>query len=281
MEVEGFSIKRLSEAVDFASASKPSLSDVELDTAAETDRQLSPAEQQLRYNLERGILPTEGADAFARVLGMGDRKPVVAVTSLDLHGLIAQAEKVLAASEASDGQRFERPDLDSEYVEARDEVERTLVGFFEELLGVQQVGVRDSFFDLGGHSLIAVRLFSKIKKAYKVDFPISVLFEAPTVEAVARLIQSEIGEAEAVDASGAAAPQRTRYTHLVAMHPGEGGSKTPFFLVAGMFGNVLNLRHLAGLLGTERRFYGLQALGLVRRSEAARDVRRDGRGVHR
>jgi thioesterase domain-containing protein len=46
------------------------------------------------------------------------------------------------------------------------------------------------------------------------------------------------------------------------MHPGQGGDKTPFFLVAGMFGNVLNLRHLAHLLGNERRFYGLQALGL-------------------
>ena len=262
VEVEGFSIKRLREAVDFAAAGKPSLSDVELD-ATGSERQLSPAEEQLRHNLERGILPTEGADAFARVLAASDRRPVVAVTSLDLHGLIRQADQVLAAVDAGDGQRFERPDLESEYVEARSEVERTLVGFFEELLGVQQVGVRDSFFDLGGHSLIAVRLFSKIKKAYQADFPISVLFEAPTVEAVAALIQGEIGESESRVAEGAAPQtQRTRYTHLVAMHPGEGGPKTPFFLVAGMFGNVLNLRHLAGLLGTDRRFYGLQARGL-------------------
>jgi thioesterase domain-containing protein len=46
------------------------------------------------------------------------------------------------------------------------------------------------------------------------------------------------------------------------MHSGQGGDRTPFFLVAGMFGNVLNLRHLAHLLGNERRFFGLQALGL-------------------
>jgi hypothetical protein len=46
------------------------------------------------------------------------------------------------------------------------------------------------------------------------------------------------------------------------MHDGEGGERTPFFLVAGMFGNVLNLRHLARLLGTDRPFYGLQARGL-------------------
>jgi thioesterase domain-containing protein len=46
------------------------------------------------------------------------------------------------------------------------------------------------------------------------------------------------------------------------MHPGEGTKKTPFFLVAGMFGNVLNLRHVAQLVGADRPFYGLQARGL-------------------
>ena len=46
------------------------------------------------------------------------------------------------------------------------------------------------------------------------------------------------------------------------MHQGEGGAQPPFFLVAGMFGNVLNLRHLAQLLGGDRPFYGLQARGL-------------------
>jgi thioesterase domain-containing protein len=50
--------------------------------------------------------------------------------------------------------------------------------------------------------------------------------------------------------------------HLVAMHPGEGGPRTPVFLVAGMFGNVLNLRHIANQIGRDRPFYGLQARGL-------------------
>ena len=63
------------------------------------------------------------------------------------------------AAEAA-GQKFERPELDSDYVAPRNDIERTLVGFWEELLGVAQVGVEDSFFDLGGHSLIAVRLFA-------------------------------------------------------------------------------------------------------------------------
>jgi thioesterase domain-containing protein/acyl carrier protein len=169
-------------------------------------------------------------------------------------------------AEASDGQKFQRPDLDSDYVAPRNDVERTLVGFWEDLLGVNQVGVEDSFFDLGGHSLIAVRLFAMIKKAYRVEFPISVLFEAPTIALNAALIRERLGDSadNTADGSAPSAPQapRKRFTHLVAMHDGEGGERTPFFLVAGMFGNVLNLRHLARLLGADRPFYGLQARGL-------------------
>ena len=65
------------------------------------------------------------------------------------------------------------------------------------------------------------------------------------------------------------------------MHPGEGGRSTPFFLVAGMFGNVLNLRHLAHLLGADRPFYGLQARGLYGDEEPHGDLRGDGRRPYR
>jgi thioesterase domain-containing protein len=109
-----------------------------------------------------------------------------------------------------------------------------------------------------------VRLFSMIRKTYAVDFPISVLFEAPTIAGCARLIEDRIGPQEAT--ADGPAPKRAepvrRFTHLVPMHPGEGGNRAPFFLVAGMFGNVLNLRHLAHLIGPERPFFGLQARGL-------------------
>jgi thioesterase domain-containing protein len=93
-----------------------------------------------------------------------------------------------------------------------------------------------------------------------------VLFEAPTIALNAALIRERLGDSadNTADGSAPSAPQapRKRFTHLVAMHDGEGGERTPFFLVAGMFGNVLNLRHLARLLGADRPFYGLQARGL-------------------
>ncbi|WP_297772554.1 type I polyketide synthase [uncultured Roseovarius sp.] len=229
----------------------------------------SPAEERLRHNLREGITPADGAEAFHRAMALG--LPQVVVSSLDLPGLIRQTEASAQPSEAS-GQRFERPDLDGDFIAPEGEVETRLASFWSELLGLDQVGVEDSFFDLGGHSLIAVRLFGMIRKAYRVDLPISVLFEAPTIRACAALITAQIGPQDEAEATTIAAEPARRFTHLVPMHRGEGGPKTPFFLVAGMFGNVLNLRHLAHLLGDDRPFFGLQARGLYGGAEPHDDL---------
>jgi len=118
-----------------------------------------------------------------------------------------------------------------------------------------------------------VRLFAMVRKAYRVDFPISVLFEAPTIKACAAMIAERIGATgDSAPTGSAEAPATRRYTHLVAMHEGEGGRQTPFFLVAGMFGNVLNLRHLAQLIGADRPFYGVQARGLFGDAQPHRDL---------
>ncbi|WP_071675040.1 type I polyketide synthase [Nioella nitratireducens] len=248
VEISGFTIRRLAGDIAFGAAP--------VAPPEQTGpRPLSPTEDRLRHNIAQGIRPEEGAEAFLRALA--SPLPQVVISSLDLPSLIAQAgqDKADAAPEAG----FARPDLDSDFVTPEGAVEETLAGFWRELLGVSQVGAQDSFFDLGGHSLIAVRLFSMIKKTWSVEFPISVLFEAPTIRKIAALI-GDRGD-RAPDAPAQAEPAR-RFTHLVPMHQGEGGAKTPFFLVAGMFGNVLNLRHLAHLLGHDRPVYGLQARGL-------------------
>ncbi|MBT53145.1 MAG: polyketide synthase [Mameliella sp.] len=255
VEVTGFTIRKLASA-DVLKATPPlTAAELELDDA-DTLHPLSAAEERLAHNLTQGILPDEGIEAFHRALALGARQ--VVVSSMDLDALTRQAAASVA--EATSGQTFDRPQLESDYVAPEGEIEQRLAGFWEELLGVQNVGAEDSFFDLGGHSLIAVRLFAMVKKAFRVDFPISVLFEAPTIRKCAALIEAQIGPVDA-EPGAKPAPER-RFTHLVPMHDGDGGARRPFFLIAGMFGNVLNLRHLAHLLGADRPFYGLQARGL-------------------
>ncbi len=271
-EITRFTIKRL-EAGNFTDAPPIRASEVERDGPA-SNAPLSPAEERLRDMLALGITPREGAEAFLRALAHGVT-PLI-ISSIAPKALIAQIEA--ESARVVTDTKFERPDLGTDYLAPRNDIERTLTGFWQDLLGIDQIGVEDNFFDLGGHSLIAVRLFAQIRKAYGVDFPISVLFEAPTIAACAAMLTEHTGAPSDDGATVTELRPRRRFTHLVPMHEGEGGPKTPFFLVAGMFGNVLNLRHLATLLGRDRPFYGLQARGLFgaeaphdRIEDAARD----------
>jgi acyl transferase domain-containing protein/thioesterase domain-containing protein/acyl carrier protein len=259
VSVSGLTLRKLDSSVSFSVQAPLRANEVEFEQKDAAQRPLSAAEERLAYNVSQGILPDEGVQMFERSLASG--KPQVLVSSLDLGVLIQQANQ--SETETSDGSpSFERPELDNDFVAPETDIERILAGFWQELLGVEQVGTQDSFFDLGGHSLIAVRLFAMVRKTYRVDFPISVLFEAPTIAKCAAMISERIGPQETGDAEAPVETPSRRFTHLVPMHDGEGGSKTPFFLVAGMFGNVLNLRHLAHLIGSDRPFYGLQARGL-------------------
>jgi thioesterase domain-containing protein/acyl carrier protein len=266
MEIRDFSIKRIGATGDLRATAADPRHEIVLDEARAAHRDLSPAEERLAHNLTQGIAPEEGADAFVRALAQP--RAQIVVSSLDLDALKRQTA-ALSQADSPKAEAFQRPDVENDYVAPRNDIERTLAGFWQDLLGLETVGVDDSFFDLGGHSLIAVRLFAMVKKHYRVEFPISVLFETPTVASIAARIAERIGyQGDAEAPAGGEARDRVvamprRFTHLVPMHKGEGGPRTPFFLVAGMFGNVLNLRHLANLIGADRPFYGLQARGLL------------------
>ncbi len=254
VEFDGFAVQRIEGALQFAPAPPPA--------AAPLPAQPSPAEARLRRMLACGIDAEQGAEAFFRALATGEAQ--VVVSSLDLDALCLEAGQMAMPADPG-GQEFERPALDQDFVAPQTEVEVKLAEFWSELLGVGEVGAEDSFFDLGGHSLIAVRLFALVRKTWQVDFPISVLFEAPTIRKCAALIEKHRAASGATPLSHDAAVAQDSaqtFTHLVPIHQGSGGPGTPFFMIAGMFGNVLNLRHLGQMLGTERPFYGLRARGL-------------------
>ncbi|KUP92421.1 type I polyketide synthase [Tritonibacter horizontis] len=259
---------------------RTSVSAIALGLEAETEIQpLSPDERRLVANLENGIRTADAGNALERALAQED--PQIIVSSLDLPDLIRQAQSSGQIPPSSTSQSFERPDLDTDYVAPRTALEETLAGYFGALLGLSQIGVEDSFFDLGGHSLIAVRLFAQIKRELGLDWPMSVLFEAPSVASLAARIEAESdqpGRGNNGVASEEPAGDAPVFKHLVRLHPGKVPDARPMFIVAGMFGNVLNLRHLAQILGEDRPVYGLQARGLVgadaphdRIPDAARD----------
>jgi acyl transferase domain-containing protein/thioesterase domain-containing protein/acyl carrier protein len=260
-ELEGMTMRRLEASASRDLGRSISASDLEIDKMSS---ELGASELAFHHQISQGILPAEGAEALHRVLTR-DVGPEVMITSIPLEVLHQQAAANL--DRATPSETFARPQLESDYVEPRDEIERGLADMWRELLGVDQVGVKDDFFELGGHSLIAVRMFARIRKDFRADFPIATLFDAPTIEQVGELVKSAGGEVtpEPTDAARTAEVgpgEEPALRHLVPMHPFEPPPATPFFIVAGMFGNVMNLRYLASHLGRDRPFYALQARGL-------------------
>jgi amino acid adenylation domain-containing protein len=83
----------------------------------------------------------------------------------------------------------ERPQLAEAYVAPRTPVEERLARIWSEVLQVERVGVQDSFFALGGHSLNAMQVIARVRDAFQVELPLRPLFESPTVAALAGLIE--------------------------------------------------------------------------------------------
>ncbi|WP_254623733.1 non-ribosomal peptide synthase/polyketide synthase [Myxococcus sp. CA033] len=143
------------------------------------------------------------------------------------------------------------PDMSStssEYVAPRNPGEETIAALWRELLGRQKVSATDDFFALGGHSLLAVRLMSLLRERLGVSLPVSALFQASTVERLARRVEQR-----------EQAPRPT--PNLVRLDTGT-STERPLFLVHGGGGAALGYTELVRELGTQRPIYGLSASGM-------------------
>jgi thioesterase domain-containing protein/acyl carrier protein len=130
-------------------------------------------------------------------------------------------------------------------VAPRNPLEREISELWEEVLSIRPVGVTANFFELGGHSLAAVRLFALIEKRLGKKVPLATLFQGPTVEHLAKIIeQAEVPP----------------HSSLVAIRTG--GSRLPIFLIHPAGGHVFPYVQLANCLGPDQPCYGLQAKGL-------------------
>lgn len=145
--------------------------------------------------------------------------------------------------------------------------EKEVARIFQEILGVEEVSLDASFFDLGGHSIAAARLLARLRSELAADLTLRALFEGPTVGELARLIDHRVGRQQS---STSPAPQArkdepllavsTSPAALIPMRPAAQG--LPLYGVPGHNGDVFCYRALAGELGPDRVVIGLQPAGL-------------------
>jgi amino acid adenylation domain-containing protein len=135
----------------------------------------------------------------------------------------------------------------------RDEVEKQLANIWEKVLGIQPIGVKDNYFDLGGNSLQALHLFAQIDRKFGKQLPLSTLLKAPTVEALAHIIQKP-------ETPAALSENEVSWSSLVPIQPH--GDKPPLFCIHPAGGNILSYQELFVHLDPNLRVYALQARGL-------------------
>jgi acyl-CoA synthetase (AMP-forming)/AMP-acid ligase II/thioesterase domain-containing protein/acyl carrier protein len=140
-----------------------------------------------------------------------------------------------------------REKLNPEFVAPENETEERLATIWSEVLGLEQVSIRDDFFTLGGDSLVAARLFTRINKMFGTNLPLVSLIESSTIETLAKVLQG----ARKLGASSCLVPIRPQ------------GRKPPFFCVHGPGGQILNYAALAAHWDSDQPFYGVQARELV------------------
>ena len=138
------------------------------------------------------------------------------------------------------------PSATSQITATEDDIAPRLALLWQQLLGVDAVSADQNFFDLGGDSSLAVRLFAEMERIFGVKLPLATLYEAPTIEELARIVQGE-----------SSAP---RWSPLVPIQTS--GSRPLLFCVHGAGGTVLMYRELSRHLGDDQPFYGLQSQGL-------------------
>ncbi|MEP7242732.1 MAG: SDR family NAD(P)-dependent oxidoreductase [Gammaproteobacteria bacterium] len=167
--------------------------------------------------MRAAISPDEGSEALRRVLASSITQVFVTPTPMpDLVSGIASLTRQIQASHLADAEEVrshtsvrsskthhERPPLETQYVEPRNDEEKALAGMWSELLGIEPVGVDDNFFELGGHSLLATRVLSRMQDLFKVRLPMRAIFEAPTVAGLGERIRTALWSAESKVRAGA------------------------------------------------------------------------------
>jgi len=138
------------------------------------------------------------------------------------------------------------------YIGPRDHIEWEISRVWEQILGIKRIGVRDNFFNIGGNSLLAVRLLDELEQALGSKIALNTLFQESTIEYLARIIRNQ-----------RIAPHANKQSELMEFYPASvNRERLPFFCVHPSSGDTFAYADLARCIGSDQPFYAFQSRGL-------------------
>lgn len=169
------------------------------------------AKQQHQALLETGISPQEGVKALIKVLDRGLQRVLISPRNRSIFTQsLTQLSQALGPSIAN-LQDFNdqtstklipthKRTLTTPYIAPRNPIEQQVSDLWKELIGIDKIGVEDNFFEIGGHSLLAVQIIARLRELYAVDLPLrTLLSETPTIAGMATAITQQLPELETLD----------------------------------------------------------------------------------
>lgn len=140
-----------------------------------------------------GITPSEGAMVLERLLHNNYSNIMISTRHFDVLGLSKDdgdpenAER--EAIDDIDDNFHDRPDLSVEYEPAEDDLEQSIIDIWQDKFGIRPIGRHDNFFELHGHSLLAVQIITTIKQHHKTTLPAGTIYDNPTVACMAERVR--------------------------------------------------------------------------------------------
>ena len=163
--------------------------DAAVDARNEADRAAAQAAEADRFDrpgVEAGTLPAEELRGFLRRLLPEYMVP---------QHFVELSSMPLTPAGKLDRRALPAPDLElfrpeTEFAAPRSQVEKVLAKIWNEVLGLERVGVHDNFFELGGHSLLATQIISRARDNFEMELPLQRLFRTPTIAGLTELIET-------------------------------------------------------------------------------------------
>jgi acyl carrier protein len=143
-----------------------------------------------------GIAPKDGVEAFERIIN-GPNIPQVIVSTIDLTSRLSQMPDDLMARSSLHTvpvkeKKFSRPALQTIFKSPESELEISIAEIWQNLLGMESIGIDDNLFELGGDSLLGIQLLSRVRTGFAVELHPVDFFREPTIAALAAIVETKL-----------------------------------------------------------------------------------------